>query len=127
MELAKTVDEMLDRIAPSARKPIVEVKIHGENIETDHIQAQMSRLQAQTLRCFWRIISKEILDSSVFLDRPNAVDDEMLRLSADAAGSEQIANFAIKELLPPLAAIQIKEATSVILENFENFKRERKK
>jgi len=127
MELAKTVDEMLERISPSARKPIVEIKIHGENIETDHIQSQMSRLQAQTLRCFWRIISKEIIDSSVFLDRPHAVDDEMLRLSTDAAGSEQIANFAIKELLPPLAANQIKEATSVILENFENFKKERKK
>jgi DNA repair exonuclease SbcCD nuclease subunit len=126
-EMPKTVDEMLEKIVTSIRKPIVEIKIRGENIETDQIQAQMSRLQAQTLRCFWRIISKENLDSSVFLERPNAIDDEMLRLSKDATGSEQIANFAIKELLPPLAINQIKEATNVILENFEVFKKEKTK
>jgi hypothetical protein len=126
-EMTKTVDEMLEKISASIRKPIVEIKIHGENIETDQIQAQMSRLQAQTLRYFWRIISKESLDSSVFLERPNAIDDEMLRLSTDSTGSEQLANFAIKELLPPLAINQIKEATNVILENFEIFKKEKTK
>jgi exonuclease SbcD len=126
-EMTKTVDEMLEKISTSVRKPIVEIKIHGENIETDQIQAQMSRLQAQTLRYFWRIISKESLDSSVFLERPIAIDDEMLRLSTNSTGSEQLANFAIKELLPPLAINQIKEATNVILENFEIFKKEKTK
>jgi DNA repair exonuclease SbcCD nuclease subunit len=126
-EMTKTVDEMLEKISTSIRKPIVEIKIHGEDIETDQIQVQMSRLQAQTLRYFWRIISKESLDSSVFLERPNAIDDEMLRLSTDSTGSEQLANFAIKELLPPLAINQIKEATNVILENFEIFKKEKTK
>lgn len=126
-EITKTVDEMLEKISTSTRKPIVEIKIHGKNIETDQIQAQMNRLQAQTLRCFWKIISKEILDSSVFLDRPNVIDDEMLRLSIDSTGSEQLANFAIKELLPSLAMNQIKEATTIVLENFENFKKEKKK
>jgi DNA repair exonuclease SbcCD nuclease subunit len=126
-EMTKTVDEMLEKISASIRKPIVEIKIHGDGIETDQIQAQMGRLQAQTLRCFWRIISKENLDSSVFLERPNAIDDEMLRLSTDSTGSEQLANFAIKELLPPLSINQIKEATNVILENFEIFKKEKTK
>jgi DNA repair exonuclease SbcCD nuclease subunit len=126
-EMTKSVDEMLEKISTSIRKPVVEIKIHGEDIETDQIQAQMSRLQAQTLRCFWRIISEENLDSSVFLERPNAIDDEMLRLSKDSTGSEQIANFAIKELLPPLAINQIKEATNVILENFEILKKEKRK
>ena len=126
-EITKIVDEILEKIAPSTRKPIIEIKIHGEDIEIDNIQAQISRLQAQTLRCFWRIASKEVSDSSVFLDRPNAIDDEMIRLSTDSTGSEQIANFAIKELLPPLAINQIKEATNVILENFENFKKEKNK
>jgi len=65
------------------------------------------------------------LDSSVFLDRPNVIDDEMFRLSVNSLGSEQIAKFAIKELLPPLASLQIKEATQVVLESFENFKKEK--
>ncbi|MFB5605945.1 MAG: metallophosphoesterase, partial [Nitrosarchaeum sp.] len=96
-ELEKLIDEILSKIGKIERKPIVEIKIQGDNIETDQIQAQISRLHTQTLRCFWRIISKEISDSSVFLERPSMIDDEMLRLSIDAIGSEQNANFAVKE------------------------------
>jgi len=125
-ELTKLVDEISLKIANIERKPIVEIKIQGENIETDQIQAQISRLYSQTLRCFWRITSKEISDSSVFLERPNTIDDEMLRLSVDAIGSEQTANFAIRELLPLLASGQIKEATQIIVENFEKYKKEKK-
>lgn len=125
-ELAKSIDEISRKIGNNERKPIVEIKIHGEKIETDQIQAQISRLYAQTLRCFWRITSKEISDSSVFLERPNMIEDEMFRLSVDAVGSEQIANFAIKELLPMLASNQIKEASQIIIENFEKYKKEKK-
>ena len=66
-------------------------------------------------------------DSSVFLDRPNVIDDEMFRLSVDALGSEQAASFAIKELLPVLASGEIKEASQIIVESFEKFKKEKKK
>ncbi|MBS3925512.1 MAG: DNA repair exonuclease [Nitrosarchaeum sp.] len=123
-ELTKSVDEISRKIEIIERKPIVEIKIHGEDIETDQIQAQISRLNSLTLRCFWRIISKEASDSSVFLERPSTIDDEMLRLSTNAIGSEQIANFAIKELLPLLASGQTKEATQIIIENYEKFKKE---
>jgi DNA repair exonuclease SbcCD nuclease subunit len=126
-KMENTVKEISEKISSFERKPIVEIKIQGENIETDYIQAQISLLQAQTLRCFWRISSKEVLNSSVFLDRPNVINDEMFRLSVNALGSKQIANFAIKELLPPLTSNQLQEAMHVILENFEQFKKEKEK
>ena len=126
-KMKNTVKEISEKISSLERKPIVEIKIQGENIETDYIQAQISLLQAHTLRCFWRISSKEVLDSSIFLDRPNVINDEMFRLSVNATGSQQIANFAIKELLPPLASNQLNEAMHVILENFEQFKKEKVK
>lgn len=126
-KIETAVNEISEKIRGLERKAIVEIKIQGEKIETDYIQAQISTLQAQTLRCFWRITSKEIANSSVFLDRPNVIDDEMMRLSVDALGSEQMANFALKELLPPLTSNQIKEASHIILENFEKFKQEKEK
>jgi exonuclease SbcD len=122
-ELAKSIDEIFMKIGKIERKPIVEIKIQGENIETDQIQAQISRLYTQTLRCFWKITSKEISNSSIFLERPIAIDDEMLKLSVDAVGSEKIANFAVKELLPLLVSGQIKEASQIIVENFEKYKK----
>jgi hypothetical protein len=62
----------------------------------------------------------------VFLDRPNVIDDEMFRLSVDVLGSEESAKFAIKELLPILVSGEIKEASQIIYENFEKFKKEKK-
>ena len=125
-DLAKTIGEISEKIVTEGKKPIVEVKIQGENIETDHIQAQIARLNSLVLRCFWRISTKQVSDSSVFLDRPNVIDDEMYRLSVDALGSEQSAKFAIKELLPILVAGEIKEASQLVFENFEKFKKENK-
>jgi len=125
-ELSKTIDEISEKISGLSKKPIVEVNIQGEKIETDHIQAQIARLNSMVLRCFWRISTKKISDSSVFLDRPNIIDDEMFRLSIDALGSEQAASFAIKELLPVLSSGEIKEASEIIIENFEKFKKEEK-
>lgn len=125
-DLSKTIDEISKKIISEGKKPIVEIKIQGENIETDHIQAQIARLNSLVLRCFWRISTKQVLDSSVFLDRPNVIDDEMYRLAIDALGSEEAAKFAIKELLPILASGEIKEASQIVFENFEKFKMERK-
>lgn len=53
------------------------------------------------------------------------IDDEMYRLSTEILGSEQTAKFAIKELLPVLASKEINEATQMVFENFEEFKREK--
>jgi len=125
-ELVKTIDDISEKISHAIKKPIVEVKIQGENIETEHIQAQIARLNSLVLRCFWRINTKQVSDSSVFLNKPSAIDEEMYRLSVNAIGSEQSANFAIKELLPILAAGEIKEASQIIFEKFEKFKKEKK-
>ncbi|MDP2667339.1 MAG: metallophosphoesterase, partial [Nitrosopumilaceae archaeon] len=80
-----------------------------------------------TLRCFWKIISKDDTDSSVLLEKPRVIDDELFRLSVNALGSEKTASFAIKELLPLLTADLLKEATQIVIENYEHYKKEKQK
>jgi len=126
-EISKSIDDIIEKIGQYERSPIVELKIIGDKIEIDFIQAEISRLNSLVLRCFWRIISKETADSSVFLDRPNVIDDELFRLSVNALGSEQIASFAVKDLLPLLDSGKLKEAVQMVVENFENYKKEIKK
>jgi DNA repair exonuclease SbcCD nuclease subunit len=125
-ELTKTIDGIIEKISDCIKKPIIEVKIQGEDIETDHIQAQITRLNSLTLRCSWGITTKQISDSSVFLDRPSAIEDEIFKLSIKALDSAQDANFAIKELLPTLSKDGIDQALGVIIENYEKFKKEEK-
>ena len=122
-KLEDTVNEICQKISEIQRKPIVELKIEGQEVSSEKIQAQISRLNNYTLRCFWRIIAKQDTGSSVFLERPSAIEDELVRLSVDALGSKQKAVFAVKELLPLLSSNQIKEATQVIWENFDQYKK----
>ena len=123
-ELEKTIGEIIEKISDLTKKPMIQVKIEGEDIETDHIQAQIARLNSSALRCFWKITTKQISDSSVFLDRPSVIEDEMFRLSINALDSEKDANFAIKELLPTLSTDGMNQALEIILENYEKFKKE---
>ncbi len=124
-ELTKAIDEITEKISSLAKKPVIEVKIQGEDIEIDHIQAQIARLSSSTIRCFWKIETKQISNSSVFLDRPNEIEDEILKLSIKALDSEQDANFAINELLPKLSKDQTEQGLEIILENYEKFKKEK--
>ena len=125
-ELEKTIGEIIEKISDLAKKPMIQVKIEGEEIETDHIQSQIARLNSLALRCFWKITTKQISDSSVFLDRPSVIEDEIIRLSINALDSEKEANFAVKQLLPTLSTDGIDQALEIILENFEKFKKEEK-
>ena len=126
-DLIKSVDEITEKLSNFELKPIVELKVLGDKIETDLIQAQISRLNDLSLRCFWRVISNATDDSKVFLDRPSVIDDELFRLAVNAVGSKQVASFAVQKLLPLLSAGQVKEATQIVIENFEHYKKDRKK
>ena len=125
-ELTKTVDGILDQIHESIKKPIIELKIQGKDIQTDLVQAQISRLIPYTLHCSWKI-SKELSDSSVLMEKPIRMDDEMLKLAISTLKSEQLANFAIKELLPLLTSNNLEQASQLIVENYKQFRQEKSK
>ena len=123
--IVESANEIFEKISKMQRKPILEIIIQGENIETDKIQMNISRLQSLALRCFWRVSSKEKIDSRIFLDKPDIIDDEILRLATEVLSSKDEANFVINEMLPLLASERTKEASQMIIENFEKFKRKR--
>jgi len=125
--LTQEVNILSEKIQSFSRKPIVEIKIHGDNIEADLVQSQIARLFPLTLRCFWKTIMSEESEGSVFIDKPEKIDDEMLKLAKDILSSESLANFAISDLLPLLSKNQIGEANHLVIENFNQFKKGMKK
>ena len=124
--LKNEVDLLSEKLKTFLRKPVIEIKIHGKNIETDLVQSQIARLYPLSLRCFWKAIQTEEKNGSTFVDRPAKIDDEMFRLAKDILNSESWANFAIRDLLPLLSVRQIDEANHLVIENFNHFKKEKK-
>ncbi|MFB3114230.1 MAG: exonuclease SbcCD subunit D [Nitrosopumilaceae archaeon] len=124
--LSKTVDDLLEKCKLNSKKPIVELKIKGD-IESELVQEQISRLIPHTLYCSRKILQKNSDDSSVLMNRPAKIDEELFKLAVNSLKSEKLANFAVKELLPLLSTNQVDQANQLIVENFEQFKKEKLK
>jgi DNA repair exonuclease SbcCD nuclease subunit len=121
--LAESISKVLEKTSTLAKKPIVELKIYGKEIESEIIQNQLARLAPHTLHYTWKIMQEESSNGSVLLERPSSIDAELFKLAANYLGSNEKATFAIQELLPLLSANKVKEAEQTILEEFERFKK----
>ncbi len=121
--ISNDVETLSEKIRSLARKPVIELKIAGEILEPGLVQAQISKLSDLTLRCFWKHVSKEQSMGSVFVDKPLKIEEEMHRIAKDILGSNDMANFAINELLPLLSKGNTDDANQAVIENFERFKK----
>ena len=79
------------------------------------------------VRTIPKISQKQTDGSSVLVDKPINIDEELFKLAVNSLKSEKLANFAVKELLPLLSTNQVEQANQLILENFEQFKKEKLK
>lgn len=125
--LSKTVDDLLEKCKLNSKKPIVELKIEGGDVESELVQEQISRLIPHTLYCSRKILQQQSDGSSVLMNKPAKIDEELFKLAVNSLKSEKLANFAVKELLPLLSTNQVDQANQLIIENFEQFKKEKLK
>jgi DNA repair exonuclease SbcCD nuclease subunit len=124
-DLDASISAILEKISAFDKKPIVEIKIIGKDIERDVVQTKISQIIPQTLHCSWKMLQNEDV-SSVLLNRPARIDEELFKLAVNALKSEKLANFAVNDLLPLLSSNQLDQATQLVIENFEQFKRSKK-
>ena len=124
-DLDSSISEVLEKISSLDKKPVIEIKIIGKDIERDVIQTKISQIIPKTLHCSWKMLQSEDT-SSVLLNRPARINEELLKLAINALKSEKLANFAVKELYPLLSSNQLDQATQLVIENFEQFKRDKK-
>lgn len=121
--LGESIPKILEKISGFTKKPIVEIKIHGKEIESEIIQTHITKLAPHTLHYTWKIIQEDESGGTILLERPSSIDDELFKLASNYLGTNERATFAIQELLPLLSANKIKEAEQAILEEFERSKK----
>ena len=120
-----SISKILEKISTFDKKPVVEIKIIGKDIERDVVQTKISQIIPKTLHCSWKMLQTEDT-SSVLLNRPARIDEELFKLAVNALKSEKLANFAVNDLLPLFTSDQLDLATQLVIENFEQFKRDKK-
>ena len=120
-ELDNSMTEIVEKIGTFEKKPIIEIKIHGKTTERDVVEAKVLQIIPKTLHCSWKI-SQTDDGTSVLLDRPTRIDEELFKLAVNALKSEKLAGFAVNDLLPLLSTNQLEQATELVIENFEQYK-----
>ena len=120
-ELDNSMTEIVEKIGTFEKKPIIEIKIHGKTAERDVVEAKVLQIIPKTLHCSWKI-SQTDDGTSVLLDRPTRIDEELFKLAVNALKSEKLAGFAVNDLLPLLSTSQLEQATELVIENFEQYK-----
>ena len=124
-DLDASISAILEKISTFDKKPIVEVKIIGKNIDRDILKTKISQIISKTLHCSLKMFQSEDA-SSVLLNRPALIDEELFKLAVNALKSKKLAKFAVNDLLPLLSSDQLDQATHLVIENFEQFKRDKK-
>ena len=120
-EFDDSITKVIEKIGTFEKKPIIEIKIHGKTTERDVVEAKVLQIIPKTLHCSWKI-SQTDNGTSVLLDRPTRIDEELFKLAVNALKSEKLAGFAVNDLLPLLSTNQLEQATELVIENFEQYK-----
>jgi hypothetical protein len=82
------------------------------------IAANLVRLNDACLHYVWQPLEQE-QPMQVYDERPADLDAELLRLSKEALGSDELASLAINDLLGPAAAGDAGEALEIAWEAFK--------
>ncbi len=116
--LADGVEKVMQKAAGFAKKPVVRVEVAGRGIDSRAIAANLVRLNEACLHYVWQPLDEQS-DVRVYDERPQDMDQELLRLSADALKSEELAAFAVRDLLPAASEGDASKALEIAWEAFK--------
>jgi DNA repair exonuclease SbcCD nuclease subunit len=116
--LADGVEKVMQKAAGFAKKPVVRVEVTGRGIDSRVIAANLVRLNEACLHYVWQPLDEQS-DVRVYDERPQDMDQELLRLSADALKSEELAAFAVRDLLPAASEGDASKALEIAWEAFK--------
>jgi DNA repair exonuclease SbcCD nuclease subunit len=118
VNLAAGIESVMQRAAGLAKKPVVRVEVAGRGIDSRAIAANLVRLNESCLHYVWQPIEEQA-DVRVYDDRPQDMEQELFRLSKDALNSEELAAFAIRDLLPAASEGDAGKALDIVWEAFK--------
>jgi DNA repair exonuclease SbcCD nuclease subunit len=116
--LAAGVEKVVQKAAGLAKKPVVRVEVAGRGIDSRTIAANLVRLNDACLHYVWQPVEEQS-DARVYDERPQDMDQELFRLSASALDSEDLAAFAIRDLLPAASEGDAAKALEIAWEAFQ--------
>jgi exonuclease SbcD len=120
-EIADHVNKIIEKAKTFEKKPVARVEVAGSDIDSKVIADQLKRLNECCLHYVWQPL-EDRLASTAYDSRPADIDSELYRLSAEALGSEELAKFAVGELLPLASDNDAKSVMQLVWQAYKSGK-----
>ena len=120
--IANEVDRIIEKAksesAKNNKKPVARIEVAGSNIDSKVIAAHLKRLNESCLHYIWQPLEDRV-GNVVYDSKPADIDSELYRLSTQALGSEELAKFAVNEVLPLAADKDGKSVLEVVWQAYK--------
>ena len=104
----------------SGKKPVARVEVSGKDIDSKGIAANLVKLNDYCIHYVWQPVEEGGVSARAYDSMPADIDAELYRLSSEALGSEELAKFAIGEILPPAAEDDAKAALDLVWDAYKS-------
>jgi DNA repair protein SbcD/Mre11 len=105
------------------KKPIVVLKILGEKINSKIVATNLTKLNESCLHYVWHVTEKHDPSLEIYDGKPVDIEGELFRLTRETLNSDELAAFAINEILPAAAAGDLKVALDIVWKAYNNKKK----
>ncbi len=119
-DIEKQIDKTISTIRSLNKKPIVSLQVIGQDVDSGVIASNLSKLNDYALHYVWEPVEEGKTSPSVYDEMPTDFDIEMLKRTREALGSDELAVFAVKEMLPLLSEGENDEAFELAWKVYEN-------
>jgi DNA repair protein SbcD/Mre11 len=116
-EVGKIIIEKVKGLG--GKKPIARIEIAGSNIDSKVIAERLKRLNDYCLHYVWQPLEEDRVATTVYDSKPADIDSELYRLSAEALGSDELARFAVGEILPLAGGRDAKSVLEIVWQAYK--------
>lgn len=125
-EFQNNIDSMLAKLLEYTKKPVVKIKVRGDRLDMNKLNALAKSLHEASLYC--NIIPEQNVErTEIMTSKPSKIRDELIRHTKKSVNDDSLAEFAINELLPLLASNRLDDALSLVIDDYEKAKLGEKK
>jgi DNA repair protein SbcD/Mre11 len=117
-DIAGEVGKIIEKAKGFGKKPIARIEVAGSDIDSKVIAENLKRLNECCLHYVWQPL-EDHLATTVYDSRPADIDSELFRLSAQALGSDELAKFAVGEILPVAADRDSKSVLEIVWQAYK--------
>jgi len=117
-KLRGTIKQLISQFEGLLKKPVVILNVKGTEIDGIRVAKTVEPLRDCTLYYEWNPMI-ESRGAKNLKSKPADINEEMFNLALEITKREDLASFAIKELLPLLQEESTKEATELLWKAYE--------